>query len=44
MELKEILICKLVEELKKRNGVEQIIIAPHQIKKIEIEGPAVILK
>lgn len=44
MNLKDIPTCELVKELEKREGVDCITIAPHQIKKFEIEGPAVILK
>lgn len=44
MELKDILTCELIKELEKREGVDYITIAPHQIKKFEIEGPAVVLK
>lgn len=44
MELKDIPTCKLIEELEKREGVEHIIVAPYEIKKIEVEGPVVMLK
>ncbi len=34
---------ELVEELKKREGVEVIIVDPYENKEIKIEGPAIIL-
>ena len=44
MELKDIPTCKLIEELKKREGVEHIIESPYEYKKIEVEGPVIMLK
>lgn len=36
--------CELVEELKKREGVEEITVEPYATKQITVDGPAVILK
>ena len=44
MELKDIPTCKLIEELKKREGVEHSIVAPFVIKKIEEDGPDIVVK
>jgi hypothetical protein len=43
MELKNIKTCELVEELKKREGVETKIIAgPHVKSTITVDGPAIV--
>lgn len=44
MEIKDFKTCELVEELKKREGVETIVINPYEKEKIEIEGPMILLK
>jgi len=43
MELKDIQTCELVEELKKREGVEVKIAEPHKDMSVSINGPAVVL-
>ena len=43
MDLTSIKTCELVEELKKREGVETKYAEPHQETKVSINGPAVIL-
>lgn len=35
--------CELVEELKKREGVEEVWAEPYENKKILVNGPAVVL-
>lgn len=44
MGLEKIDTCDLVEELKKREGVETFILAPYEIKKFTFEGTMVLLK
>ena len=41
--LKNIETKYLVEELKKREGVKTTIVEPHKDKKIEVNGPAIVL-
>ena len=43
MELKNIKTCELVEELKKREGVEVKIAEPHKDMALSVNGPAVVL-
>lgn len=43
MELKDIQTCDLVEELKKREGVEVKIAEPHKDMSVSVNGPAVVL-
>lgn len=43
MELKDIKTCELVEELKKREGVEVKIAEPHKDMSVSVNGPAVVL-
>ena len=43
MELKDIKTCDLVEELKKREGVEVKIAEPHKDMSVSVNGPAVVL-
>ena len=43
MELKDIKTCDLVEELKKREGVEVKIAEPHKDMSVSVNGPAVAL-
>ena len=43
MELKDIETCELVEELKKREGVEVKIAEPHKDMVVSVNGPAVVL-
>lgn len=43
MDLKDVKTCDLVEELKRREGVETEFAEPHEDKKISVNGPAVIL-
>ncbi|EFU78108.1 hypothetical protein HMPREF9970_1008 [Lachnoanaerobaculum saburreum F0468] len=43
MELKDINTCELVEELKKREGVEVKIAEPHKDMSVSVNGPAVVL-
>ena len=43
MELKNIKTCELVEELKKREGVEVKIAEPHKDMAVSVNGPAVVL-
>ena len=43
MELKDIQTCELVEELKKREGVEVKIAEPHKDMSVSVNGPAVVL-
>ena len=43
MELKDIKTCELVEELKKREGVEVKIAKPHKDMSVSVNGPAVVL-
>ena len=43
MELKDIKTCELVEELKKREGVEVKIAEPHKDMAVSVNGPAVLL-
>ena len=42
-ELKDIATKDLVDELKKREGVETAIAEPYQDKAIEVTGPSIIL-
>lgn len=42
-ELKDIATKDLVDELKKREGVETAIAEPYRDKAIEVTGPAIIL-
>ena len=44
MEIKNFKTYELVEELKKREGVETIVINPYEKEKIKIEGPIILLK
>lgn len=44
MDLKDYKTCELVEELKKREGVWGVQLEPYEVKKIEAEGPMVLLK
>lgn len=44
MVLKVFKTRELVEELKKREGVEVVLINPYKKEKLEIEGPATLLK
>ena len=41
--LKEIPTCQLVEELKSREGVEQIVVEPYEDFKMNVNGAAVVL-
>ena len=43
MELKDVKTCELVEELKKREGVEVKISEPHEDMSVSVNGPAVVL-
>ena len=43
-ELKSIPTCKLVEELKTREGVETMIAEPYEDITVTANGPAIILK
>ena len=43
MELKDVKTCGLVEELKKREGVEVKIAEPHKDMSVSVNGPAVVL-
>ena len=43
MELKNIKTCELVEELKKREGIEVKIAEPHKDMAVSVNGPAVVL-
>ena len=43
MELKDINTCELVEELKKREGVEVKIAEPHKDMSVSVNGHAVVL-
>ena len=43
MELKNAKTCELVEELKKREGVEVKIAEPHKDMSVSVNGPAVVL-
>nr|WP_314609458.1 BC1881 family protein [uncultured Lachnoanaerobaculum sp.] len=43
MELKDVKTCELVEELKKREGVEVKIAEPHKDMSVSVNGPAVVL-
>ena len=43
MELKDVKTCELVEELKKREGVEVKIAEPHKDMSVSVTGPAVVL-
>lgn len=42
--LENIPTVKLVEELSRREGVEKIIIEPHEDKEISVSGPMIVLK
>ena len=42
MELKDVKTCELVEELKKREGVEVKIAEPHKDMSVSVNGPAVV--
>lgn len=44
MKIEEIPTCQLVEELKKREGVETIIAEPYEDIMVIANGPAIILK
>ena len=44
MKIKDFKTYELVEELKKREGVETIVINPYEKEKKEIEGPIILLK
>ncbi|MBQ8824205.1 MAG: BC1881 family protein [Ruminococcus sp.] len=44
MKIEEIPTCQLVEELKKREGVETIIVEPDEGVIVCESGPAIILK
>ena len=43
MELKDVKTCELVEELKKREGVEVKIVELHKDMSVSVNGPAVVL-
>ena len=43
MDLTKVKTCDLVEELKKRLGVQTEYAEPHEMKEISVEGPAYIL-
>ena len=43
MELKDVKTCELVEELKKREGVEVKIAEPYKDMSVSVNGPAVVL-
>ena len=43
MELKDVKTCELVEELKKREGVEVKIAEPHKDMSVPVNGAAVVL-
>lgn len=43
MELKDVKTYELVEELKKREGVEVKIAEPHKDMSVSVNGPAVVL-
>ncbi len=44
MNLESIKTYELVEELKRREGVETVVVAPYEKKNIEVEGALIILK
>lgn len=43
MDLKDVKTCELVEELKKREGVEVKITEPHKDMSVSVNGPATVL-
>lgn len=43
MELKDYTTKELVEELSKRIGVEETVVAPHEDDEICVQGPAIVL-
>ena len=43
MELKDVKTYELVEELKKREGVEVKTAEPHKVMAVSVNGPAVVL-
>ena len=43
MDLKNVKACDLVEELKKREGVDVTIAEPYQDVTIPVSGPAIVL-
>lgn len=43
MDLSTVKTCDLVAELERREGVEKSWAEPYQTKRVEVEGPAVIL-
>ena len=43
MELKDVKTCELVEELKKREGVEVKIAEPHKDMVVSVNGSAIVL-
>lgn len=44
MNLQKISTVELINELRNREGVESIVIDPHQIEKLKVEGPMILLK
>ncbi|MEG2250479.1 MAG: BC1881 family protein [Cetobacterium sp.] len=44
MGLKDALTCELVNELRNREGVEEVVIALHQTEELKVEGPIILLK
>lgn len=42
-ELKKFKTCELVEELKKREGVEALLAEPYKDLTVDVNGPAVVL-
>lgn len=43
MDLREVKTCELVEELKRREGVQTEYAEPHKDRKITVNGPACVL-
>ncbi|MCP1226743.1 BC1881 family protein [Sebaldella sp. S0638] len=44
MKIEDIKTCELVEELKRREGVETVVVFPYEKKNIEAEGAMIVLK
>lgn len=42
-DMSQIYTCDIVKELEKREGVDYVIVDPYEVKKIEVEGPAIVL-
>ncbi|MDR2025354.1 MAG: BC1881 family protein [Hungatella sp.] len=43
MKIKDFKTCELVEELKKREGVEAHWAEPHEALTVDVNGPAIVL-